>query len=119
MKEQAEVDRKAGIEARKVAAVVARKKKVEEKAEKAVAMALQRRAKAEEKARAVEDCEAQKEARMLSMALPVLIKSPKKAFTKRKRAMTMTEEVVVVEEEEITKRGFHGRSIKLPRRYKN
>ena len=118
-KEQAEVDRKAGIEARKAAAVVARKKKAEEKAEKAVVMALQRRAKAEKNAQAAEDREARKEARRQSMALPALLKSPKKAFTKRKRAMTTTEEVVVAEEEEITKRGFQGRSIKLPRRYKN
>ena len=85
-KEQDEVDRKAGIEARKIAAAMVRKEKATEKVERATAMAQWRLAKAVEKAQAAKDCEVQREAKKQSTALQALVKSPKKASIKRKRA---------------------------------
>jgi len=118
-KEQDEIERRAGIEARKAAAALVRQQKAEEKAERAAALVLRRQAKAEEKARAAEDREAQKEAKGQSTALQVVIKTPKKVSTKRKRATTNEEVTGIQEVEEVTKTGLRGRSVKLPGRYKN
>ena len=118
-KEQDEVDRKAGIEARRAAAAMTRKEKAAKKAERAAEMAQRRLAKAAEKAQAAKDREAWREAKRQSIASQALLKSPKKASTKQKRAATIIGEVVVTEEEEVTKTGLQGRSIRLPRRYKN
>lgn len=118
-KEQEQVDRKARIEARKVAAAVAREKRAQEKVEKAEAMALRRQERAAEKAQLAEERAARKEAKKAFTTSQTLDKSTKKAFTKRKRATTIRDEVVVVEEEEEVKIGLQGRSIRLPRRYKN
>ena len=113
------MDRKARIEARKVAAAVAREKRAQEKVEKAEAMALRRQERAAEKAQLAEERAARKKAKKAFTTLQTLDKSPKKAFTKRKRATTIRDEVVMVEEEEEVKIGLQGRSIRLPCRYKN
>lgn len=117
-KELEEIDKRAGIEARKVAAAAAREKKALDKLEKAEAVALRRQEKAAEKTQLAKEREAQREAKKASMMLQTSDKGLKKASTKRKRAATMLDTVVVEEEEEGVKTGLQGRSIRLPRRFK-
>ena len=117
-KEQEEIDKRAGIEARKVAAAAAREKKALDKVEKAEAIAIRRQEKAAEKARLAEERKARREVKKASTMLQTLDKSLKKTSTKRKRAATTSDTVVVVEKEEVVRTGLQGRSIKLPRRFK-